>query len=43
MSLFPQYVTWRGKSQFTRELEKRGIKQIVALRLHRRRVPSDSE
>ncbi|MDH3879768.1 MAG: IS481 family transposase [Desulfobacterales bacterium] len=26
----PQYVTWRGKSQFTRRLEKRGIKQIVA-------------
>jgi len=25
-----QYVTWRGKSQFTREMEKRGIKQIVA-------------
>jgi transposase InsO family protein len=25
-----QYVTWRGKSQFTRELEKRGIQQIVA-------------
>jgi transposase InsO family protein len=25
-----QYVTWRGKSQFTKELEKRGIKQIVA-------------
>ena len=25
-----QYVTWRGKSQFSRELEKRGIKQIVA-------------
>jgi transposase InsO family protein len=25
-----QYVTWRGKSAFTRELEKRGIKQIVA-------------
>ena len=25
-----QYVTWRGKSQFTRELEKLGIKQIVA-------------
>jgi hypothetical protein len=23
-------VTWRGKSQFTRELEKRGIKQVVA-------------
>jgi hypothetical protein len=26
----PQYVTWRGKSQFTRRLEKRGIQQIVA-------------
>jgi len=26
----PQYVTWRGKSQFTRHLEKRGIRQIVA-------------
>jgi transposase InsO family protein len=25
-----QYVTWRGKSAFTRELEKRGIRQIVA-------------
>jgi hypothetical protein len=25
-----QYVTWRGKSQFSKELEKRGIKQIVA-------------
>jgi transposase InsO family protein len=25
-----QYVTWRGKSQFSRELEKRGIQQIVA-------------
>jgi transposase InsO family protein len=25
-----QYVTWRGKSQFSRELEKRGVKQIVA-------------
>lgn len=25
-----QYVTWRGKSQFTRELEKLGIRQIVA-------------
>jgi transposase len=25
-----QYVTWRGKSAFSRELEKRGIKQIVA-------------
>jgi transposase InsO family protein len=25
-----QYVTWRGKSQFTRELEKRGVQQIVA-------------
>lgn len=25
-----QYITWRGKSAFTKELEKRGIKQIVA-------------
>jgi transposase InsO family protein len=25
-----QYVTWRGKSQFTRELEKLGVRQIVA-------------
>ena len=25
-----QYVTWRGKSAFTRELEKRGIHQVVA-------------
>lgn len=25
-----QYVTWRGKSKFTKELEKRGVKQIVA-------------
>jgi transposase InsO family protein len=25
-----QYVTWRGKSAFARELEKRGIRQIVA-------------
>lgn len=25
-----QYVTWRGKSQFTKELEKLGVRQIVA-------------
>ena len=25
-----QYITWRGKGAFTRELEKRGITQIVA-------------
>src|SRR5215472_14295868 len=25
-----QYVTWRGKSAFAKELEKRGVKQIVA-------------
>jgi transposase InsO family protein len=25
-----QYVTWRGKSAFTKELEKRGIRQVVA-------------
>lgn len=29
-----QYITWRGKSAFTRELEKRGIKQIVARPRH---------
>ena len=29
-----QYVTWRGKSQFTRELEKRGIRQVVARPRH---------
>jgi transposase InsO family protein len=26
----PQYVTWRGKSRFTKQLEKRGIKQLIA-------------
>jgi hypothetical protein len=25
-----QYVTWRAKSAFTRELEKRGVRQVVA-------------
>src|SRR5262249_1430643 len=25
-----QYVTWRGKGAFTRELEKRGVRQVVA-------------
>ena len=29
-----QYVTWRGKSQFTKECEKRGIKQIVSAPRH---------
>jgi transposase InsO family protein len=29
-----QYVTWRGKSAFTRECEKRGIKQIVSSPRH---------
>ncbi len=29
-----QYVTWRGKSAFTRELEKRGIRQIVSRPKH---------
>ena len=29
-----QYVTWRGKSAFTRELEKRGIRQVVARPRH---------
>ena len=26
----PQYVTWRGKSAFTKELEARGVRQVVA-------------
>ncbi len=26
----PQYVTWRGRSAFTRELERQGVRQIVA-------------
>jgi transposase InsO family protein len=26
----PQYQTWRGKSAFTKELEKQGIRQLVA-------------
>ncbi len=29
-----QYVTWRGKSEFTKMLEQRGIKQIVATPRH---------
>ena len=29
-----QYVTWRGKSAFTKELEKRGIKHIRSARKH---------
>jgi transposase InsO family protein len=29
-----QYVTWRGKSAFSRELDKRGIKQVVARPRH---------
>jgi transposase InsO family protein len=29
-----QYVTWRGKSAFTRELEKRGIRQVIAAPRH---------
>jgi transposase InsO family protein len=29
-----QYVTWRGESQFTKELEKRGIQQVVARPRH---------
>jgi hypothetical protein len=28
------YVTWRGKSAFTKELEKRGIRQVVAAPRH---------
>ncbi len=26
----PQYITWRGKSRFTRHLEGRGVRQVVA-------------
>jgi transposase InsO family protein len=29
-----QYITWRGKSAFTKELEKRGIQQIVSRPRH---------
>lgn len=29
-----QYVTWRGKSAFTKELDKRGIRQVVARPRH---------
>jgi transposase InsO family protein len=29
-----QYVTWRGKSAFSKELDKRGIRQIVAAPRH---------
>jgi transposase InsO family protein len=29
-----QYVTWRGKSACTKELEKRGIRQVVAAPRH---------
>lgn len=29
-----QYVTWRGKSAFTKELEKRGVRQVVARPRH---------
>jgi transposase InsO family protein len=29
-----QYVTWRGKSAFTRELEKRGVRQVISSPRH---------
>jgi transposase InsO family protein len=29
-----QYVTWRGKSAFTKELEKRGVRQVVSAPRH---------
>lgn len=32
----PQYVTWRGKSAFRKELEKRGIRHVVARPRHPR-------
>jgi transposase InsO family protein len=30
----PQYVTWRGKSQFSKELEQQGIRQVVSRPKH---------
>ncbi len=30
----PQYVTWRGKSLFSQEMTKQGVKQVVARRYH---------
>ena len=30
----PQYVTWRGKSQFSRELTQQGIRQVIARPKH---------
>jgi transposase InsO family protein len=30
----PQYVTWRGKSQFSKELEQQGIRQVVSRPRH---------
>ncbi|HUY90455.1 MAG TPA: IS481 family transposase [Pirellulales bacterium] len=30
----PQYVTWRGKSQFSRELEQQGIRQVISRPKH---------
>ena len=30
----PQYVTWRGRSQFSRELEQQGIRQVVSRPKH---------
>jgi len=30
----PQYVTWRGTSQFSRELEQQGIRQIISRPKH---------
>jgi transposase InsO family protein len=30
----PQYVTWRGKSQFSRELEQQGIRHVISRPKH---------
>jgi len=30
----PQYITWRGKSQFSKELEQQGIRQVVSRPKH---------
>lgn len=37
-----QYVTWRGKSQFTRRLEQRGIRQLVSRPQRKSKKPPPS-
>src|SRR5437762_3306621 len=35
-----QYVTWRGKSAFAHELDKRGIKHVISAPQHPQSTPS---